>query len=217
MRIYRYGRVDSTQNVAKELIRRGGAAEGRGGVPVVIADEQTNGRGRLDREWISPRSGLYFSAVLKKRDDMPLLAGVAVAKALKEFGIDAKIKWPNDIIVGEKKLAGILIEIFEGYSIVGVGVNMEAEPIPTATSVSEQGKSISKDELLERIMENFELRDTFNEYRKLSDTIGKRVRVNMVNGSVEGIASDIDEYGRLVLEFNGEIKKIASGDCIHLR
>jgi len=234
MRIYRYGRVESTQDVAKELIRKGGigrravrgsSMNGKGGGGggegtvglVVVADEQIKGRGRLDREWISPAGGLYFSAVFKNRNDISLLAGVAVAKTLQEFGINAKIKWPNDIIVGEKKIAGILVEIFREYAIVGVGVNMKEPPLPTATSVSEQGMSISKDELLERTIENFGTANVFEEYRRLSATIGRNVRVEMVNGSVEGVARDIDEHGRLILECNGEIKKIASGDCIHLR
>jgi len=204
MRIYRYDRVESTQDAAKKLIR-----EGQGGGLVVVADEQTRGRGRLGREWISLAGGLYFSAVFKKRDDISLLAGVAVAKSLREIGINAKIKWPNDVIVEGKKLAGILVEIFEGYAIVGVGVNMDEEPLPTATSV--------RDELLERIMKNFEIENVFDEYRRLSATIGKNVRVEMVNGSIEGTVVNIDEYGRLVVKCSDGLKKIASGDCIHLR
>ncbi|MCD6146595.1 MAG: biotin--[acetyl-CoA-carboxylase] ligase, partial [Thermoplasmata archaeon] len=184
---------------------------------VVVADEQMKGRGRLDREWISPAGGLYFSAVFKNRNDISLLAGVAVAKSLREIGIDAKIKWPNDIVVTEKKIAGILVEIFEDYAVVGIGVNMSGAPLPTATSVREQGMSISKDELLEKILQNFEIEDIFDDYRRMSATIGRHVRVEMVNGSVEGVARDIDEHGRLILECSGEVKKIASGDCIHLR
>ena len=234
MRIYRYGRVESTQDVAKELIRKGGIGrravrssrsmngEGGGGGEgaaglVVVADEQMKGKGRLDREWISPAGGLYLSAVFESREGISLLAGVAVAKSLREIGIDAKIKWPNDIVVTEKKIAGILVEIFEDYAVVGIGVNMSGAPLPTATSVREQGMSISKDELLERIIKNFGTEDIFDDYRRMSATIGRHVRVEMVNSSVEGVARDIDEHGRLILECSGEIKKIASGDCIHLR
>jgi len=221
MRIYRYGRVKSTQDVAKELIEKGELGGAGAGIEaaglVIVADEQMKGRGRLDREWISPAGGLYFSAVFKNRNDISLLAGVAVAKALQEFGINAKIKWPNDILVKEKKLAGILVEIFKRYAVVGIGVNIGEGPLQTATSVNEQGKSISKDELLEKILQNFEIENVFDEYRRLSATIGRYVRVEMVNGYVEGTAINIDEHGRLVLECNGGIKKIASGDCIHLR
>jgi BirA family biotin operon repressor/biotin-[acetyl-CoA-carboxylase] ligase len=204
--------VDSTQRIAKELMGKGGGAG-----MVVVADGQSKGRGRLGREWISPSGGLYFSVVVKKRDAMSLLAGIAVAKALREFGLHAKIKWPNDILIKNKKIAGILVEIFCDHAIVGIGVNMDSAPLETSTSIREEGKSISGDALLEAILKNFEVGDVFYEYKELSDTIGRYVKIEMAGNSIEGKAIDIDRYGRLMVEKDGKVEKIASGDCIHLR
>lgn len=213
VKICRYGKVDSTQNVAKELIEEG-EEEGL----VVIADEQSKGKGRLGRKWISPSDGLYFSVVVKKQGALPLISAVAVAKTLEEFGLRARIKWPNDVLVKNKKIAGIIIELFRNYAIIGIGVNMDTVPLKTSTAIKEQtGKSISKDILLKRILKNFEVEDAFCEYKRLSDTIGRFVRIEMIDGFVEGTAIDIDEHGRLMLKSEGKIRKITSGDCIHLR
>lgn len=216
MKIYRYGEVGSTQKIAKKLAENG-VEEGT----VVIADLQKEGRGRLDRKWVSPFGGLYFSVILKMDARLPLISAVAVAKTLKKFGLDAKIKWPNDILIKNKKIAGILIECFNDHAVLGMGINVDKTPLETATSIKDERKNISRETLLNQILENLHFykskENVLDEYKKLSDTIGKFVRIRMVGGDIEGKAVGIDESGRLILEREGKLEKIISGDCIYLR
>lgn len=214
MKIYRYGEVGSTQKIAKKLAENG-AEEGT----VVVADLQKEGRGRLDRKWISPIGGLYFSVILRMDVRLPLISAVAVAKTLKKFGLDAKIKWPNDILIKNKKIAGILIECFNDHAVLGIGINMDKTPLENATSIKDERKNISREKLLNQILENLykSKENVLDEYKKLSDTIGRFVRIQMVKEDMEGKAVDIDECGRLIIEIDDELKTIISGDCVHLR
>ncbi len=185
---------------------------------VVVSDEQTKGKGRMSREWLSPIGGLYFSVVTKKNPLLPLISGVSVASSLKNFGLNPVLKWPNDVMIKNKKISGVLIECFKDYCVVGIGVNINVSPLKIATSIKQEtGKNISKDEVLKNILKNFEEcseENVLDEYKKLSSTIGKKVKIKTVNKVIDGKAVDVDEHGRLVLE-SGE--KIVSGDVIHLR
>ena len=105
MKIYRYGEVESTQKIAKQLIKKGIE---RG--CIIVADSQLEGRGRLNRNWISSPGGLYCSIVIESDNFLPVIVAVAVVTTLSQIGIDARIKWPNDILVVDKKIAGILYE-----------------------------------------------------------------------------------------------------------
>lgn len=129
--IKRFDTLDSTNNKAKELLAKG-HAEGT----VVMATQQSQGRGRHKRIWLSPQGGLYLSVILQPKDprrstDLPILAGAAVAQAVKEFlpkSLDVTVKWPNDCLVGWKKIAGVLCEAVQeeklGMVVVGIGVNV---------------------------------------------------------------------------------------------
>ncbi|MBU2564874.1 MAG: biotin--[acetyl-CoA-carboxylase] ligase, partial [Candidatus Thermoplasmatota archaeon] len=150
MKIHHFKKVSSTNDVAKEIALKGERNF------VVVADEQTKGKGRMGREWLSPIGGLYLSVVTKKNPMLPLISGVAVACSLKNFGLSTEIKWPNDVMVGDKKISGILIECFNDSCVVGVGVNINKPPLKTATSIKDEtGKNISKDTVLNSILKNF--------------------------------------------------------------
>ena len=212
MKIHHFKKVSSTNDVAKEIALKGERNF------VVVADEQTKGKGRMGREWLSPIGGLYFSIVTKKNPLLPLISGVAVANSLKNFGLYTEIKWPNDIMIKNKKISGILIEVFNDSAVVGVGVNINKTPLKTATSIKDEtGENISKNEVLNLILKSFgkySEKNVIYEYKKLSSTIGRKVKIKTLKGDIEGKAIDVDEHGRLVLE-SGE--RIVSGDVIHLR
>jgi len=235
------------------------AEEARAGAPegVVLTTElQTAGRGRLGRQWTAPaRSGLMFSMLLRPPVPVgeigwvPLLTGVAVAKAVRrmtsrveagDFGdargdvaVDVRLKWPNDLLVGERKLAGILAERVDDAVIVGVGLNVslkEAElPVPTATSLALEGAPQSdRAPLLRAILRDFEgwyqewtalkgdpeasgLRTA---YKDLCATLGRTVRVDLPGEeTVNGTAVDVDRAGRLVV---GD-RAVSAGDVVHVR
>jgi BirA family biotin operon repressor/biotin-[acetyl-CoA-carboxylase] ligase len=229
-----HAELDSTNARAREL-----AGEGAEDV-VVVAARQTGGRGRLDREWSSPAGGIYASLLV--RPDVPptsapaytLAAAVAVAETAREFGVDAQIKWPNDVLVatdeGEKKLCGILTEM-EGeadrvsWVVVGIGVNanVDATDLPeTATSVQEQVGAVSRREFLQGVLERFDaLRDDLESvvprWRELAGTLGREVRVETPGGTVEGTATDVEFPGTLLVETDDGVERVTAGDCEHLR
>ncbi|MCD6572413.1 MAG: biotin--[acetyl-CoA-carboxylase] ligase [Thermoplasmata archaeon] len=212
MKIYRFKQVPSTNDVAKEIALQGERDF------VVVSDEQTKGKGRMGREWKSPPGGLYFSIVTEKNPHLPLIVGVSVASALKDFGLSPVLKWPNDVMIGNKKISGILIECLDDFAVVGVGVNISKTPMETATSIKDEtGKNVSKDAVLKSILKNFEKnkkKTVLDEYKKLCSTIGRKVKIKTLNKVIKGKAVDVDEHGKLVLE-SGE--RIVSGDVIHLR
>jgi BirA family transcriptional regulator, biotin operon repressor / biotin---[acetyl-CoA-carboxylase] ligase len=237
--------VASTGSTNADLLRRGGA-EGQ----VLVAEEQTAGRGRMGRSWVSqPGASLTFSVLLRpvlvppaRRGWLPLLTGVAVAVAVREAAdVGATLKWPNDVLVGERKLAGILAEQSGDAVVVGVGVNVatHAEALPVspgglrATSLLVEGGSVPREALLAGILRELESRyaafradpdaargGLLAEYRALCATLGHPVRVELPGGQVlTGVAEDIDADGRLlVASAVGEPPTpIAAGDVIHLR
>jgi BirA family biotin operon repressor/biotin-[acetyl-CoA-carboxylase] ligase len=228
--------IPSTNDRAREL-----AAEGREDV-VVAADEQTGGRGRLDRAWSSPSGGVWLSLVLRpeipptKAPMFTLAAAVAVTRAAREAGVDASIKWPNDVLVetadGDRKLAGILTEM-EGeadriaWLVVGIGVNanVDASALPTgvdATSIREQVGDIDRRLFTQRLLETFDdLRNDvdgiLDAWRSHATTLGRRVRIETTEGAVVGTAIDISDPGTLVVETDDGQVSVAAGDCEHLR
>ena len=212
MKIYHFKKVSSTNDAAKEIALKGERDF------VVAADEQIKGKGRMGREWLSPLGGLYFSVVTPINPMLPLISGVSVAYSLKKFGLFPRIKWPNDLMIKNKKISGILIECFDDFAVVGVGVNINKTPLKTATSIKDEtGRNVSKDAVLNNILKGFEKfskKNVLNDYKKLCSTIGRRVKIKTTNKVIEGKAVDVDEHGRLVLE-SGE--RIVSGDVIHLR
>jgi len=211
--------IDSTQVL---LVSEGGD-DGR----VVIADHQTAGRGRQGRSWLdTPGAMLMFSALIR---DVPpdeaalvsLAAGVAVANAL---GGDAKLKWPNDVRIGGRKVCGILGELAPAgdYIVVGIGVNVghEAGDLPDelgATSLRiVRGEAPRRDDLCAAILRELDGllgADFMDEYRRLCETIGASVRVELPDGSIEGTATEVRDDGALIVD--GTV--VMAGDVIHLR
>jgi BirA family biotin operon repressor/biotin-[acetyl-CoA-carboxylase] ligase len=231
--------VRSTNETAREI-----AANCRNGT-VVLAEVQTKGRGRLSRLWHSPSGGVWMSLVLKP--EIPLVqaywinmaASVAIARTmLRLYGIKAGIKWPNDLFVKDRKLGGILMEVSAEtdrleHVVVGLGINanVDVNNFPSdwnATSLSrEVGSRVSRTKLIQTLlmeMENTYKRmgslDTYSEWRDLSVTLGRRVRVTSSQGDLEGQAVRLSVDGALEIELAGEpgeIRRIVAGDCVHLR
>ncbi|WP_312575745.1 biotin--[acetyl-CoA-carboxylase] ligase, partial [Clostridium sp.] len=237
--ILHYNTIDSTNKAAKSL-----AIEGIEEGTVIVSEEQTSGRGRLGRSWVSPKSsGIWMSIILKPNispmmaSRVTLIGAAAVHKALEEINIDAKIKWPNDIVLNNKKLCGILTEMSGemdklNYIVMGIGlnVNLDEEDFSDelknmATSLKiEKNEHINRKELFGKILNNFEIlydefknhgniASTVNICRKNSLLLGKEVRV--INGmkTVTVKALDLDEDGELLVEYEDKSKgKIISGE-----
>jgi BirA family transcriptional regulator, biotin operon repressor / biotin---[acetyl-CoA-carboxylase] ligase len=219
---------------------------------VLVADEQTAGRGRLGRSWAStPGASLTFSVLLRpaalpvvRRGWLPLLTGVAVAEAVRATAaVSATLKWPNDVLVADRKLAGILAEQTPGVDavIIGVGVNVAtpADALPVspsglpATSLLAEGASVSRDALLIEILRSLEhwyltfradpdpdRSGLLGAYRALSGTLGRSVRVELpASQTLDGVAEDIDEDGRLLVRPTNATSatRVSAGDVVHLR
>ncbi len=193
--------VGSTQDVARDLPIGS----------VVVADHQTAGRGRLSRTWEAPPgTGLHASFVLQAAPLLSLAAGVAAAQAC---GPAVRLKWPNDLMLGERKLGGILVEVTGRKAIVGFGINLKWAP-PGAARLG-----VPRDQLLadlQRLLDRWasaSAPEILTAWRTLSDTLGRRVRVELPSGTIEGIAVDVDESGSLVIDG----VPVSAGDVIHLR
>ena len=223
--------IDSTNRRAREL-----AAEGRRDV-VVLADEQTGGRGRLDRTWASPSGGIWLSILISPAVPTAhapiytLAAAVATAEAVRDLGVEATIKWPNDVLVDGQKLTGILTEM-EGeadrisWLAIGLGLNANVDPeeVPAsgATTLRAEYGDVNRRELTQEILERFyalhENRDAVvPAWRDLSATLGQRVRVDTPDGEVVGEAVDISFPGTLQVDTEDGPVTVAAGDCEHLR
>jgi len=231
--------IPNTNDRAREL-----AAE-RASDVVVLADEQTGGRGRLERAWSSPSGGVWMSvlcrpAVAPSRVSMlTVAASVAVCGAVREAGVDAAIKWPNDLLVpdasgerGGRKLAGVLTEMAGeagrlDWVVVGVGLNANVprDRLPDgATSVlAETGEAVERRLLVQRALERFAaLRDdperARESWRARSATLGERVRISLPGETMVGTAVDVTEAGALVVAGeDGERRAVHAGECEHLR
>jgi len=225
--------LGSTQNLARELAQAG-AAEGT----VVLAGRQTAGQGRLERFWVSPRGGLYLTVVLRPSAEhlkaLVIIAGLAVARGIERLaGLKTSLKWPNDVLVGERKIAGILSEselVGENVShaLVGIGVNVNVDmtpypqSAPLATSVmTELGREVSREALAASILNEFEAlylaaragEPIHEEWRARLGTLGKDVRVRFGERVEEGLAEDVDSDGNLILRrADGSRVIIAAGD-----
>jgi BirA family biotin operon repressor/biotin-[acetyl-CoA-carboxylase] ligase len=227
-----------------ELVRaaRAGAASGS----VLVAEHQYAGRGRLDRSWTAPvRTGLTFSVLLRPQAVpvaswgwFPLLAGVAVARATAEVAdLEARLKWPNDVLVGDRKVAGILAERVDDALVLGVGLNVSSRadelPVEGATSLHLEGaSSIDRAPVLLALLR--ELADRYEAfeatggdpvasgvhpaYLQLCATLGRQVRVTLPGGTeVAGPAIDVDEAGRLVVATDSGEVRVGAGDVVHVR
>ena len=232
--------VPSTGSTNSDLAQA--AREGAAAGLVLVAEEQSAGRGRLDRSWTAPaRSGLTFSVLLRPAGPatmlgwLPLLAGLAVAEAVgKVAQLDIRLKWPNDVLVGERKLGGILAERVGGAVVVGFGLNVSAVaaelPGPAATSLAVEGAVCTdRDPVLRAVLRRLADRVTAwdtpggdpglaREYADRCASLGRTVRAELPGrGVVTGVAEALDEAGRLGVRTATGLEYVGAGDVVHLR
>ncbi len=236
-KIYYYHKLNSTNDTAFELAINN-AKEGT----VVVSDIQTKGKGRLGRVWHSPIGGLYFSFILRPLlapfnvNLITLIVALSACRALEKIGLKPQIKWPNDIIIAEKKICGILIEMDSEadrikFLVVGIGINNETaqHDLPHgATSVYEEsGIKISNRELLKVVLENLDeyylmlvdkkMQKIIKEAESFSSLLNKRVRITVAKKETEGRVFGFDSNGALILKRNnGKVEKYFSADNLRI-
>ena len=240
-RIYYFDILDSTQNFAIELASR----KIESGT-LVISEKQTHGRGRLDRKWVSPSGGIWLSLILHPEFEIsvstlfPLIASLALAIAIEKIlKIKPKLKWPNDVTVNDKKVAGILVDtsIESGkidYLVLGVGINFKINPTEiekmiknTAnyygiTTLLKRDENINPIKLVQKFL--LELEKLYQvslkkepvffirEWTKRSSTIGKSITITLPNKTLRGKALRIDDDGALVISNKGKTRRVIAGD-----
>jgi BirA family biotin operon repressor/biotin-[acetyl-CoA-carboxylase] ligase len=235
-RVEYYCATESTNRRARELAAAG-AAEGT----LVVAETQSAGRGRLGRSWLSPAGGIWFSLILRpqlppyKAQLITLLAAVAAAEATGTVaGFTPGIKWPNDLLINGRKLAGILTEVSAemeqvNYLVLGLGFNANmpisafGELGESATSVlAETAAPVSRVAWVQEFLHIFEtgyldakrrgFDDVLNRWRRYSITLGQNVQVNLGSRRVMGLAVDIDEQGALLVRTRDGIESFLAGE-----
>jgi BirA family biotin operon repressor/biotin-[acetyl-CoA-carboxylase] ligase len=199
-RIIRRGSVTSTQDIARDLPIGS----------IVIADYQSTGRGRLDHRWEAPAgTALLVSFVLTPHPLLSLAAGVAAAEAC---GNDVRLRWPNDLMVGGRKVGGILVEATPSKAICGIGINLTWAPDEAAQLNQPRGPLLRRLRPAVQQWCSAPPEEVLARWRQLSDTLGRKVRVELPGRSFEGIAEDIDAQGELIVD--GTI--VSAGSVIHL-
>lgn len=227
----------STNNLARELAEKD-AKEGT----VVIAEEQSRGKGRLDRRWSSPLGGIWLSVVLRPQvlpseaSRFTLLAAVAAAKAIEKLGVEPKIKWPNDILIDGKKVCGILLELSAQsdrveYLIIGFGVNanIDINAIPeesrdrATTLALSTGNEIDRCKLVADLFLELEREyrrlmagewdDILNDWLKRCSMLQQTISLSTLHGVVEGEFVGVDRVGAIqIKQAGGEVRSYAAGD-----
>ena len=227
--------LDSTMDTAKDLARKNCPD-----FTVVVAGVQLKGRGRLRRVWLSAEGGLYFTMVLRPQihplqsSRVNFLASLTLARTLQDqFDIDAKVKWPNDILVDGKKICGMLSELeAEGDHVtfinIGMGINVNNNPEvfeAKASSIKNiVGQEIPRKEILGPFLDEFEKRmkiadfdHVISEWKKNTATLNQMVKIVTTHDETEGLAVDVDENGALMVKLeDGTLKTVIYGDCFHV-
>lgn len=213
--IHHYKEVSSTNEEALDLIERGISNE-----TVIIADKQTEGRGRTGKSWVSPEGNFYASLIINQETDVSKLTeltfvtALAVGNTLLSFISDSNVqhKWPNDILIDDKKISGILLEkkSNSNWLIIGIGININHAPLPGTTCISNYGESVSNIDLLKKLIINFNklrkqwLFDGFYAIREMwlkkVFKMNEQISVKLADKLYEGIFADIDKSGKLVLQ-----------------
>ncbi len=232
-RVIYYPQLTSTMDVARQEAQRG-ATEGT----VVIADEQTAGRGRLKRVWLSPKGSIALSIILYPDvlhlPYLIMLASLAAVHTIEKVAdLKPQVKWPNDVLINGKKVCGILIESNvqknkAAYAIIGIGINVNLRPSdfpeisPIATSLADElGAEVSRLDLVRQLLVEIEKLYTtlpdgeliYQEWRDKLMTLGRRVQVKSGKATLEGIAESVARDGSLLLRHsNGNLTKILAGD-----
>ena len=233
-RIFHFQELDSTMDKAKTLAKNSAPH-----LSIVIAENQSSGRGRMNRQWFSSKGGLWFTIILKSETPPPLsyiynfAASLSLAKSLRRlFDVDVHVKWPNDLLLNGKKLTGLLSEMatrgdMVEYINIGIGINVNNEPRqyePKAIALKDVlHKNVSRRLILETFLDDFETRiqnidckKTIEQWKEMTSTIGSNVRIETVKDIFEGRAIDVDDSGALIIENNtGKRQKIIYGDCFH--
>ncbi|MGV7226826.1 MAG: biotin--[acetyl-CoA-carboxylase] ligase [Nitrosopumilus sp.] len=243
---YYFDSIDSTQNQALKMAEK---PENNG--TVIVAEKQTGGRGRSGRKWISPKGGIWFSIILQPEFDIsvttlfPIASALALSIAIEKiFSIKPELKWPNDLTIKGKKLAGMLVDVsLESNRIenlvLGVGINFNVNTKQIEKSLkgtpnfygvasiydqNQKGKPIQLVQSflteLEKIYISLNAKQTkkiISEWTLRSSTIGKNVELDTKDGKIKGKAIRIDEDGALVISESSKIHKVIAGDIIHLK
>jgi BirA family biotin operon repressor/biotin-[acetyl-CoA-carboxylase] ligase len=229
--------ADSTQNIAISLANKPGSHG-----TVVIAEQQKNGRGRQKRKWLSPKGGIWLSVVLKpdiptaKITLLPFAAALAVCDAIRATGLDARLKWPNDVMISGKKVAGILLDVSAeadqvNHAVIGIGINANVDSaaisaridgINTTSMRDELKCNISRLDLTRSLLENLEryylemeqsgASAILQKWRKNSDMLGRKVAVVQNNKTFQGVAAEVNDDGSLLLRTDHGDINIVSGD-----
>ncbi len=233
-----FRKVFSTNSIAKFLANHS-AEEGT----ALISEIQTNARGRLGKKWEAPEGGIWMSLIL--RPNVPpariglitLATGVAIAKAIRSLDVDARIKWPNDVLIHGNKISGVLTEVNATFNeidwvVVGIGIdsNLKLEDFPedirigTTTLTEELPTKVDENELISIFLNEFEkvydlykageIETILKDWRDLSDTIGKYVNITQTGGKItQGYVVGINNEGNLIIERqDGTLEKIISGE-----
>lgn len=232
--IHYFHEATSTMDIARDFAR-----EGCPDFTVVIAEMQKKGRGRLKRTWFSSEGGLWFT-IVRRPAIPPILsfrvnfcASLALVRTIRRlFGVNAQVKWPNDILIDDKKLTGMLSEMEAesdkvSYVNIGIGINVNNDPTPyepNAVSLKKVlNRDVSRKNLLSEFLDEFENRtdgadfgNVIYEWKKHTMTIGRHVKIVTINDVSEGLATDVDEDGALILKLkDGSAKRVIYGDCFH--
>ena len=241
--VQHYREVESTQTIARRLAEAG-APHGT----LVIAETQNGGRGRLGRAYVCPAGGIWATMVVRRAFApslgplISLAAGVGVAEAIRETapGLDVMVKWPNDVLVSGRKVAGTLTEMVAEDQVVhyllvgsGINVNFGGEELPaevreTATTLRDQlGCEANRKRLLQAYLRRFESYcnavvdgrggEVLAAWNALPNTVGRRVRANLRERSFEGLATGLDDAGELIVaRDDGEVEHVTAADVVHL-
>ena len=242
---YYFDSLESTQNQALKM-----ADNPTNNGSVIIAEKQTGGKGRSGRKWVSPKGGIWLSLILYPKFDIsittlfPIASSLALSKSIEQvFKISPELKWPNDLTIKSKKIAGMLVDVsLESNKIeklvLGVGINFDVDVkniekklknTPNFYGVASLGdykKDVKAPYFvqvffieLEKIYESLNKKDIkkiISEWTERSSTIGKEIEIDTVNGKIKGKAIKIDDDGALVINSNNKMTKIIAGDIIHL-
>ena len=227
-----FNQVTSTNDIVIENLNH--VAPSRG--IVVVADEQTHGRGRLDRKWTTPAGGAIAMSIGVAHTDLdieltavPLFVGVAVRRALASFAIPVELKWPNDIVFSSptlRKVGGILVQLVNDKLVIGIGINVDLDkselPVPKATSLLLEGFKVDRIDLATAIVTQFAIMRSsdnswFAEYLEVCSTIGRDVIVRGLNGTqISGLVVGVNTSGALEIKNLENLYQITVGDIEHL-
>jgi len=241
-KVYYFNTIDTTQNFAMEI-----ATKNNMNGAIIIAKKQTGGRGRMKRKWKSPVGGIWMSIIIHPKFDVsfttlvPIAISLALCMAIEKIlKIKPELKWPNDVTIKGKKVAGVLVDasIVSNeieYMIIGIGINFKIKPTELANAIKKTPNFYGVTTLVKKDVNSlplfrqflYELENVFqlidskhikkivNQWTKRSSTLGRNVSIVTENGKINGKALKIDNDGALIISKGKKIEKILVGDIIH--